>query len=385
MSHRTTIAIDGNHMLGEHVVGMGQYARGLLQAMAKADPGSEYLVFALGRSTRLGTPPVLAPNVSYRVRPVSGRVHERLLLAGLSPPMELLVGRRPDICIWPNFVSWPTLPGVGNVVVIHDLGFLLHSQFMTSHDRDYYSILVPRALRRADRVIAVSSNCKRELCEHLAVPAERIAVVPPAIEPGRFHPRSEEEIERVTQAHGVRGPYILYTGTVEPRKNLVSLLNAYAALPQALRDAFTLVLAGGQGWLDGDIRRRLDELSTMRIITTGYVSDADLPALYSGARLFVYPSLYEGFGMPPLEAMACGVPVITSNNSSLPEVVGDAGVMVSATDIDELSSAIERVLTDEDLAAAMRTRGLLRAAHLTWAHSASLMGDVLAELGRRTG
>jgi glycosyltransferase involved in cell wall biosynthesis len=379
MSRRTTIAIDGNHLLGARV-GMGQYASGLLEAMAKADAGSEYLVFALGRSTRLGTPPVLAPNVSYRVRPISGRLHERLLLAGLAPPMELLVGRRPDICIWPNFISWPTLPGVGNVVVIHDLGYLLHSQFMTSHDRDYYSRLVPRALRRADRVVAVSSNCERELREHLGVPAERIAVVPPAIEPARFYPRSEDEIERVTQAHGVRGPYILYTGTVEPRKNLVTLLDAYAALPQELHDAFTLVLAGGKGWLDGDIRRRLDELSTLRIITTGYVSDAELPALYSGARLFVYPSLYEGFGMPPLEAMACGVPVITSNAASLPEVVGEAGLMVAATDTRGLSSAIERVLSDAELAAGMRERGLLRAQGLTWARSARLMLQVLAEL-----
>jgi glycosyltransferase involved in cell wall biosynthesis len=379
MSRRTTIAIEGNHLLGARV-GMGQYARGLLEAMAKADPGSDYLVFALGRSTRLDAPPVLAPNVSYRVRPLSRHVHERLLLAGLAPPMELLVGRRPDICIWPNFISWPTMPGVCNVIVIHDLGYLLHSQFMTSHDRDYYSTLVPRALRRADRVIAVSNNCKRELREHLGVPAERIAVVPPAVEPGRFHPRSAEEIERVTQAYGVHGPYILYTGTVEPRKNLISLLDAYAALPQGLRDAFTLVLAGGKGWLDADISRRLDELSTLRIISTGYVSDADLPALYSGARVFVYPSLYEGFGMPPLEAMACGVPVITSSAASLPEVVGDAGLMVEATDTRGLSSAIERVLTDAELAAGMRERGLLRAEGLTWARSARLMLDVLAEL-----
>jgi glycosyltransferase involved in cell wall biosynthesis len=379
MSRRTTIAIDGNHLLSARV-GMGQYAKGLLEAMAQADADSEYLVFALGRSARLDAPPVLAPNVSYRVRPIPRRLHERLLLAGLAPPMELLVGRRPEICIWPNFISWPTLPGVANVVVIHDLGYLLHGQFMTGHDRDYYSTLVPRALRRADRVVAVSGNCKRELQEHLRVPAERIAVVPPAIEPGRFHPRSEAEIERVTRAHGVHGPYLLYTGTIEPRKNLIGLLDAYAALPRALRDAFTLVLAGGKGWLDADIRRRLDELRELRILTTGYVSDADLPALYSGARLFVYPSLYEGFGMPPLEAMACGTPVITSSAASLPEVVGDAGLMVAATDTRGLSAAIARVLTDAELAAGMRERGLLRAARLTWARSARLMLDVLSEL-----
>jgi glycosyltransferase involved in cell wall biosynthesis len=299
--------------------------------------------------------------------------------------MELLIGCRPDICIWPNFISWPTLRGVQNVVVIHDLCYLLHGQYMTDRDRHYYATLVPRALRRADRVIAVSSNVKQELVEYLGVREERIAVVPPAVEPERFYPRDAGEIERVKRSHGLSGPYILYTGTVEPRKNVIGLLDAYAALPDTLRDAFSLVLVGGGGWLDADILRRLDELSELSIIPTGYVADADLPALYSGARLFVYPSMYEGFGMPPLEAMACGVPVITSNSSSLPEVVGDAGLMVSATDTNELSSAIERVLTDEQLAAAMRTRGLLRAERLTWAHSASLMRDVLAELSRRTG
>jgi glycosyltransferase involved in cell wall biosynthesis len=379
MARRPIIALDGNHLLGKRV-GMGQYLRGLLEAMAEVDAENEYLVFALGRSTRLDELPVVADNVSYRVRPISRRFHERLLLAGLAPPMELLIGCRPDICIWPNFISWPTLPGVRNVVVIHDLCYLLHGQFMTAHDRDYYRTLVPRALRRADRVIAVSNNVRRELGEHLGLRAERIALVPPAIERARFHPRATEEIERVTQAHGVSGPYILYTGTVEPRKNLTGLLDAYAALPESLRETFSLVLVGGQGWLQTDILRRLDELSALSIVRTGYVSDADLPALYSGARLFVYPSIYEGFGMPPLEAMACGVPVITSDSSSLPEVVGDAGLMVPTTDSRGLSEAIARVLTDEELAAGMRARGLVRAEGHTWDRSARLMLDVLSEL-----
>jgi glycosyltransferase involved in cell wall biosynthesis len=366
-------------------VGMGQYTKGLLEALARVDPESEYLVFALGRSTRLNELPVVADNVSYRVRPIPRRVHDRLLLAGLAPPAELLIGCRPDLFIWPNFVSWPTLPRARNVVVIYDLGFLLHSQFVTAYDRRYYETLVPRALRRADRIVVLSNSVRQELGEHLGVRAEQIALVPPGIEPGRFHPRAAEEIERVTRAHGIRGPYLLYTGTVEPRKNLTGLLDAYAMLPESLRDSFSLVLVGSKGWLDADILRRLDELSALSIIRTGYVADADLPALYSGARLFVYPSIYEGFGMPPLEAMACGVPVITSDSSSLPEVVGDAGVMVPAKDTHELSSAIAKVLTDDELAAGMRLRGLLRAEGFTWERSARLMRDVLLELQQDAG
>jgi glycosyltransferase involved in cell wall biosynthesis len=376
MTNRSIIGIEGDHLLVERV-GMGHYMGGLLEALSELNPQEKYLVFTLGRSSRLAHRPVIAENVAYRVRPFPRRIHDRLLLAGLAPPTELLIGCRPDVCIWPNFVSWPTLPGVRNVVVIHDLCYLLHGQYLTTESRRYYETLVPRSIRRADHVIAVSANVKRELMEHLGLPEGKVTIVTPAVRHADFYPRSDEEIRHIEGRYGLNRPYILYTGTLEPRKNIMGLLEAYAGLPSAVRERFQLVLAGGKGWLDSEITGRLKELRTLPIVLTGYVPDADLPALYSGAALFVYPSFYEGFGMPPLEAMACGVPVITSDSASLPEVVGDAAVTVAASDISSLRRAIENLLEDEELAGEMRDRGLIRASQFSWKQSAMRLHEVL--------
>ena len=361
-------------------VGMGQYMAGLLGALIEAERHERFMVFALGRSERKAYAPLHASNLSYRVCPIPRRVHRRLLMAGLAPPTELLIGARPQVCIWPNFVSWPTLPGVRNVVVIHDLGFVFHGQYLHDDARAYYERLVPRSIRKADRVVAVSHSVRGEIVEQFGVPERDIAVISPAVDMTRFNPREKPEVERVTARHGLRSPYILYTGTLEPRKNVVGLLDAYAALPAALRERHQLVLAGGKGWLDAQIERRLQELAHLDIVTTGYVPDADLPAIYSGAELFVYPSFYEGFGMPPLEAMACGVPVITSNSSSLPEVVGDAAITLEPTDTNALSEAIELVLGDAERAREMRERGLDQAGLFTWATSAERLDGLLDEL-----
>jgi glycosyltransferase involved in cell wall biosynthesis len=382
LDKRPIIGIEGEHMLGNRV-GMGQYMAGVLDGMTATDREERFVVFALGRAERMAYAPQGSDAVSYRVRPFSRRLHERLLMAGLAPPTELLIGLRPDVCIWPNFVSWPTLPGVRNIVVIHDLGFVFHGEYLKEGDRAYFNRLVPRSLRRADRVVAVSESVREELSAQFGTPKQEIAVISPAVDTARFRRRGDEEVRRVAATYGLRQPYILYTGTLEPRKNIVGLLDAYAGLPRALHERFQLVLAGGKGWLDAEIERRLDDLAGLEIVTTGYVPDADLPAIYSGAELFVYPSFYEGFGMPPLEAMACGVPVITSDVSSLPEVVGDAAIKLDPTDTSAISAAIELVLTDAARAASMRERGLRRAEHFTWATSArrmdSLVGELLAE------
>jgi glycosyltransferase involved in cell wall biosynthesis len=366
-------------MLGPRV-GMGHYMSGLLEAMLATAGDEEYLVFALGRQSRVAFAPVQAPSLSYRMRPLPRDLQARLGMAGLALPTELLLGRRADVFIWPNFVSWPTLGGARNIVVVHDLGFLLHGEYLTEHDRSYYRHMVPRSIRRADRVVVVSRSVLGELVERFGVREQDVTVISPAVDAGSFKPRSQAEIERVMSAYGLRGPYILYAGTLEPRKNIVGLLDAYEALAPDLRGRFQLVLVGGKGWLDADIERRLGELSELSIVTTGYVPDADLPALYSGASLFVYPSYYEGFGMPPLEAMACGTPVITSDNSSLPEVVGEAAIKIPAGDRRALSDSIERVLGEPSLAASMRERGLRQSQSFTWERSAGLLLGLIREL-----
>ena len=169
--------------------------------------------------------------------------------------------------------------------------------------------------------------------------------------------------------------------TLEPRKNLIGVLKAFETLPEAIKNSYSLVLVGGKGWLDGKLEAKYGELAKKySLIKTGYVPDEDLPGLYSGASVFVYPAFYEGFGMPPLEAMACGVPVITSDSSSLPEVVGDAAITIKAEDNAMLAQEMAKVLTDKKLADKMKLEGLAQSNKVSWDKSAKKLLDVITEV-----
>ena len=205
----------------------------------------------------------------------------------------------------------------------------------------------------------------------------KIEIVNPAINHAVHRPASKQSIDRVKTKYGIKGQYILYTGTLEPRKNIVGILEGYSALPKNILSSYTLVLAGGKGWLDEEIEEKLTELKELNIIRTGYVADEDLPALYSGATVFVYPSFYEGFGMPPLEAMACGTPVITSNNSSLPEVVGEAGIMIDAKDTKTLTESIEKVISNTKLQNEMIKKGIKQAKKFSGEESAKKLHGLI--------
>ncbi|MBI3802781.1 MAG: glycosyltransferase family 4 protein [Nitrospirae bacterium] len=193
-----------------------------------------------------------------------------------------------------------------------------------------------------------------------------------------FKPVPVAFLNPVLSKYGLKpGSYILYIGTLEPRKNIINLLRAYATLPTRLREQYPLVLGGGMGWLMETLDMQIQKLGIQSsTIKTGYLPGGDLPALYSGAAVFVFPSLYEGFGLPPLEAMACGTPVITSNVSSLPEVVGEAGVQVHPEDVGRLAAEIEDLITDPARRALLSQKGLERAKQFSWERCAALTLDV---------
>jgi glycosyltransferase involved in cell wall biosynthesis len=198
-----------------------------------------------------------------------------------------------------------------------------------------------------------------------------------------YYPKNTKEISIIKNKYNIKGEYILYTGTLEPRKNIVGILESYSMLLDEFKNEYSLVLAGGKGWLDDEIENKLNELKDLNIVRTGYVEDDDLPALYSGATLFIYPSFYEGFGMPPLEAMACGTPVITSNNSSLPEVVGNAGIMVDAKDTRSLTKNIEKVLKSKKLQSEMSKKGLKQAKNFSWEKSAKKLLELIESTSQK--
>jgi len=253
---------------------------------------------------------------------------------------------------------------VPGVVTVHDLAFIRFPQTFRAYNRTYLDFATRMSVRRAVQILAVSEHTKRELVGLLGVPAERVVVTPNAVR-AHFRPPEPATLAAFRASKGLPERFVLYVGTLEPRKNLTTLLSAYAEI--ARRHDVPLLVGGGKGWLYDAVFQRLEELGLReRVHFVGYIEEEELPLWYAAATVFVFPSIYEGFGMPPLEALACGTPVITSNSSSLPEVVGDAGLMVAPTDASAFATALDQVLSDAALHDDLRTRGLVRAQAFAW-------------------
>lgn len=251
------------------------------------------------------------------------------------------------------------------VITIHDLTPILFPDTFNSMIVLLHKRLLPRTLKNANRIITVSNSTKNDLISLFKIPKEKIRVIFNGVDE-KFKPLSNKEIKKVKQKYSLNFPFILYVGTLEPRKNIPSLIKAFYKFKKT-NPLYKLVIAGKKGWKYNEIFETIDKLNLQNdIVFTGYILDNDLPALYNAADLFVYVSIYEGFGLPPLEAMACGTPVITSNTSSLPEIVDDAGIMVDPYDIDGLSNAIFKVLTDEGLKTKMIKKGFEKAKMFSW-------------------
>ena len=331
------------------------------------------------------TSQVEAPNFRDRRAPLSERALTILWHRLRLPiPVEWFTGSV-DIFHSTDFVL-PPVRQARTVLTVHDLAFMRLPQCAEASLRAYLNKVVPRSIERADLVLADSQSTKNDLIELLGVSRDKIEVVYAGVE-RRFRPMvGEMALQRVRKRYGLDFPFILSLGTLEPRKNFSRLIEAYALMRGSglgMADGeLKLIITGGKGWLYDEIFARVEELGlTGEVIFPGFVADEDLPALYNLAELFVFPSLYEGFGLPPLEAMACGTPVVTSDRPSLPEVVGEAGLMVEATDSQELAEAMKRVLTDEDLRKGMREKGLKQAEKFTWEAAAEKLLDVYRRLG----
>jgi glycosyltransferase involved in cell wall biosynthesis len=252
---------------------------------------------------------------------------------------------------------------------VHDLAFLTLPDAAYPTLRVYLERVVPRSARRATRIIAVSERTRQDVLDYLELPEDRVCTVYEGVDPV-FRLAGDPALARTqVRSLGVDQPYILTVGTLQPRKNYPRLLEVYARLRRrGLRHR--LVIAGARGWMDDPIFRSIDDLHLRDHVTVVRPSDASLVALYQAADAFIYPSLYEGFGLPPLEAMACGVPVACSRASSLPEVAGDAALLFDPTDPEGMEEALRNVLQDDDLRAELRRRGLAQAARFSWDRAA---------------
>ena len=296
-------------------------------------------------------------------------------------PLEI-VFRRVSLLHSPDFIP-PFTGSFRKVITIHDLHFLKYPDFMTAESRRYYAGQIERAVRVADHIIAVSQTTRADLMAYFGLPSDRVSVVYEAAS-AVYRPLPPAVAREVLERLGLEQGYILFVGTWEPRKNLPMLLRAYARLLDRRPEAPPLVLAGRRGWLYQEILEwphRLHIADRLRWIEGP--DDPTLAALYNGAAFLVFPSLYEGFGLPAVEAMACGTPVIVSDRGALPEVVGDAGVILPAEDESRWTEAMEALLEDPEARERMRRKGLERAAAFSWDRAASETWEIYRRvLGR---
>jgi len=267
----------------------------------------------------------------------------------------------------------PPLKNAKLIMTIFDITPIKFEAYHKECTIKSYANNLPKVLRKVDMVIAISQCTKNDILEYFGniISEDRIRVVPLAADEQYRQINDENLINEIKTTYKIYKPYILFVGTLEPRKNITNLIRAYNILPASLKRNYHLVICGKKGWYYDEIFETIKELKLEdKVIFTGYVPDDTIPLLMNGAEVFVYPSFYEGFGLPPLEAMSCGTPVISSNISSIPEVVGDAGILINPKDIEELSDAITRTLNNGDLKRQLISRGLQQAKKFSWEKTA---------------
>jgi glycosyltransferase involved in cell wall biosynthesis len=373
------IALDGQPLLTP-LAGVGHYTRQLVHALARVGPTHHFYVVAPRplRALTRGRVPLVEfpePNVEAVIpgwwATMRARVERRL---GRSPEVRRGADPPGDVFHATNHMFPFKVRAARTVLTIHDVTILLFPQWHPAARLRLMGQALAPAAARADRIVTPSHYTRHDVLKLLPVDPERVVVVPGGIDP-IFTPRGEAEVATRLAPLGLRpDDYLLFLGTIEPRKNLSRLLEA---VESAGREIGVLVLAGGQGWNNAAIRDAIVRLTRAgRARDLGYVPDDLRRPLLAGARAFVYPSLYEGFGLPPLEAMACGTPVLTSNVSALPEVMGDAALYVDPEDVSALTAALRRIWGDAALRADLRARGLARATMFSWDRTARLTLEV---------
>lgn len=296
-------------------------------------------------------------------------------------PYSLFFGGDSDITVFFNYIIPPGLKGK-KVVFIYDMVYKAHPETVRGRTKSILNTALKKSCNRADHIFTISQFSKKEIIKYLKIPENKISIINCGVDSSIFHPNyAEGEILSVTKKYKIPRKYLLYLGTLEPRKNIERLILAYSQLKNENINLPKLVLAGGKGWMYDRIFEMIRSLHLEQdVVFTGYINQEDVPILMKGALAFLFPSIYEGFGMPPLEAMACGTPVLVSYTASLPEVVGDAGILVDPYSIESIKRGIELIVRDKDLRSDLSQKGLERAKNFTWERSAQLLHKLLSRL-----
>ena len=377
------VAVEIQPMLSDGMTGVGWYTDNLVRLLKNfVRPEDTYYLLGMdyhGYSSRLKD--YTASNVELRI---NGRIHygiyRRLARFLPFPDYGSFYHIQADLY---HFVNYQ-VPRKVRGRIVNTVYDMVYKTFPETMEKSNYRKLernLSDSCKRSDAIVTISENSKRELMGYLGIPEEKIHIISPGVDQSVYRPVSSGDKDKIRRKYGLPEKYLLYLGTIEPRKNIPVLIHAFHQFSRKDRQGYQLVIAGKKGWMFQEVFDLVKRLELEdRVIFPGYVAEADKPCLYAGADVFLFPSLYEGFGMPPLEAMACGVPVITSNTSSLPEVVGDAGIQADPGDIDAICSAMLHLTSDPEARAAMKEKGLQRAKAFSWEDSVKKLLSVYEKL-----
>ena len=385
------ICIDARCLMEGRRTGVEEYTLGFLTNLFEVDKKNEYVLFLNSWKAPLFDFSIFSRFNKVKIKRL--RIPNKLLNFLFWyldwPKIDNLVGGA-DIVFFPNIIFGSVSKKTKLIATIHDLSFERHSEYF-SRKRRWWHIFInaKKICRRANKIIAVSDSTRWDIEELYGIPREKIIVIPSAVSSDfRVIDRNDARLVKTKEKYYLPYKFILFLGTIEPRKNIIGAVKAYEAFREYAQTnsredllKYMLVIAGESGWMNEKIYWEIEKsLHNKKIHLVNFVESEDKPYLYNLASLFVYPSFFEGFGFPPLEAMKCGVPVITSNNSSLPEIVGNAGVLIDPEKPDEIYRAMREILTDKELRDILIKKGLKRAAEFNWEKTAECMLDIFQKI-----
>ena len=379
------IAFDSVPLIADRMTGIGYCQAGQVKSLAKLYKNDKYIFQFFSVRTphtkveRLS--PYLGENATYQKAFFSGLGY-RIIQNYIPVPYSMFFGKDADVTHFFNYIVPPKV-NTATVVTVHDMVYRSYPETMNKRTLALLNKSLEKSMERATLIVTDSEFSKFEIIKYFPKFKDKIRVVYCGVDFSRFKKIEDKNvIQKVSEKYEINSKYFLYLGTLEPRKNLVRLIDAYAELKRryAGEDIPKMVLAGGKGWLYDKIFEETEKQGLKdNVIFTGYVDDEDICPLISGAEAFVFPSVYEGFGLPPLEAMTCGVPVVVSDAASLPEVVGDCGVIVKSDSVDSIADGLEKIYTNPELRKELAQKGMERAKGFTWDKSAKQLHNVYVE------
>ena len=356
------IVIDIQTVIGKKT-GVGKYTESLVKALSHLSSPYEFILFYFNFRSRFNGLDITSSNFKNKGVKLPGRVFSFLWKKTNAPPFDRLSGAA-ELFHFPNFILRPVKSGK-TIVTIHDLAFKRFPQYIEKKNLAFLNNHIPKTLAKADRIIAVSEFTKEELLKFYSVPEKKIRVIHEGVNETFRRIEDKEELTKVKNKYRLPEKFFLWVGTLEPRKNISVLLDAFSEFKKKNKSNCKLVMVGKRGWnYHGFMEKKKKMIMGDDVILTKYVSDDDLPTIYNLAEAFIFPSIYEGFGLPPLEAMASGLPVITT--PALNEVVGEAVLKVSEQNIEEITQAMKNILENEDLRKDLVQKGFKRIEQFSW-------------------